>query len=63
MENLAPQTPSRTILVHHAAKRIGCSDRTVRRLIQKGRIHASRKGRPWTIDPSDLDLLRTRRRK
>jgi excisionase family DNA binding protein len=62
MENLAPQAPCRFILVHHAAERLGCSDRTVRRLIQQGRIPARRKGRrAWTINPSDLDRLRTRR--
>ena len=61
MENLAPQAPSRSILVHHAAQRLGCSDRTVRRHIQQGRIPARRKGqRAWTINPSDLDRLRTR---
>jgi excisionase family DNA binding protein len=62
MENLAPQAPSRTILVHHAAQQLGCSDRTVRRHIQQGRIPARRKGRrAWTIDSSDLDRLRARR--
>ena len=51
------------ILVHHAAKRLGCSERTVRRRIQQGSIPARRKGRRvWVIDPSDLDLLRNRRR-
>jgi excisionase family DNA binding protein len=52
------------ILVHIAADRIGCSERTVRRLIQKGVLPAQRRGeRQWEILRTDADLIRRRREK
>jgi len=46
------------ILVHHAARRIGRSERTVRRLIQQGKLPAHRIGRrSWAILPVDLDRV------
>jgi excisionase family DNA binding protein len=63
MDNSAPQAPSRILYVHHAAKRLRCTDRTVRRLIKRGQIPARRKGRrAWTIRSSDLDGYLARRR-
>jgi excisionase family DNA binding protein len=38
-----------------AAERIGCSERTVRRLIHTRRLSARRVGHIWLIDSSDLD--------
>ena len=40
--------------VHHAAERLGVSDRRVRALIDSGRLRAQRLGRAWVIDPSAL---------
>ena len=63
MNNPAPQAPSRILYVHHAAKRLHCTDRTVRRLIERGQIPACRKGRrTWTIRSSDLDHFLASRR-
>ena len=62
MEISAFQAPSRDLYVHHAAKRLKCTDRTVRRLIERGQIPARRKGRRiWVIRPSDLDGFLARR--
>jgi excisionase family DNA binding protein len=58
MENSVPEAPSRDLYVHHAAKRLKCTDRTVRRLIVRGEIPARRKGfRIWVIRLSDLDTF------
>jgi excisionase family DNA binding protein len=63
MDNSAPPAPSRILYVHHAAKRLHCTARTVRRLIKRGQIPAYRKGRrAWTIRSSDLDGFLARRR-
>lgn len=63
MDNSAPLAPSQILYVHHAAKRLHCTDRTVRRLIKRGQIPARRKGRRvWMIRSSDLDHFLARRR-
>jgi excisionase family DNA binding protein len=63
MEISALHAPLRDLYVHHAAKRLHCTDRTVRRLIGRGEIPARRKGRRiWVIRPSDLDGFLARRR-
>ena len=63
MDNPAPLALSRILYVHHAAKRLRCTDRTVRRLIKRGQIPACRKGRrAWTIRSSDLDHFLAGRR-
>jgi len=50
------------VRVHHAAKTIGCSDRTVRRMIQKGELDARRVGRrQWAIPRSGVELLRNQK--
>lgn len=50
------------IRVHHAAKRIGCSARTVRRLIQEGTLPAERVGmRCWVVNRVDVELVASRR--
>jgi excisionase family DNA binding protein len=49
----------RTILVHVAARKIGCSPRTIRRYIQKGILRAWRVGRrSWLVMLSDVERLR-----
>jgi excisionase family DNA binding protein len=46
------------VLVHHAARRINRSDRTVRRFIQQGKLPARRVGlRRWVIAVADIDYL------
>ena len=63
MDNSAPQAPSRILYVHHAAKWLHCTDRTVRSLIKRGQIPACRKGhRAWTIRLVDLIGFLARRR-
>ena len=53
--------PSKPLLVHTAADRIGRSPRTIRRFIQLGKLPATRKGqRTWEILPEDLDRFRKR---
>jgi excisionase family DNA binding protein len=50
------------IRVNHAAKRLGCTDRTVRRLIQHGKLPAERQGlRTWFILRSDVERLSRQR--
>jgi excisionase family DNA binding protein len=52
------------IRVHHAAKQIGCSERTVRRLIQEGTLPAERKGmRCWVVYRADVEIVASRRTK
>jgi excisionase family DNA binding protein len=49
-------SPSKPLLVHIAADRIGRSPRTVRRFIQSGKLPATRRGqRSWIISPEDID--------
>jgi excisionase family DNA binding protein len=56
------QVPPPILLVHNAERRMGCSARTVRRLIQEGRILAHRQGRrAWAINATDLDYFLARR--
>jgi excisionase family DNA binding protein len=44
--------------VHIAAERIGCSRRTVRRLIQMGKLPAQREGqRAWIIPRRDVEAF------
>jgi len=46
------------ILVHHAARRLKRSERTVRRLIQQGKLPARRHGlRCWVISIADVERL------
>ena len=46
------------ILVHHAARRLKRSERTVRRLIQQGKLPARRLGlRCWVIAIPDIEHL------
>ena len=53
---------ARPIRVNIAAKRLNCSERTVRRRILNGEITATRLGlRNWTIAPADLDRYVARR--
>lgn len=55
-------TPPKTLFVHHAARRIGCSVRTVRRFIQQGKLPAQRQGRrSWAISLTDVDHFLLRR--
>jgi excisionase family DNA binding protein len=50
--------PAKGIYVHIAARRIGCSGRTVRRYIQQGKLRAERDGRrAWVVFPGDVDSL------
>jgi excisionase family DNA binding protein len=52
------RSPAKGIYVHIAARRIGCSDRSVRRYIQQGRLRAERDGRrAWVVFPDDVDSL------
>jgi excisionase family DNA binding protein len=51
------------ILVHHAARRLNRSERTVRRFIQLGKLPARRFGRrSWVIAIADIDSFLVRRR-
>lgn len=48
--------------VHIAARKIGCSPRTVRRLIQRGVLPAQRFGqRAWLLFNHDVESLRLTR--
>jgi excisionase family DNA binding protein len=48
--------PARRLLVHHVAKRMGYSRRTVRHLAQTGRLRASKVGKKiWVFDPADVE--------
>ena len=50
------------IRVHIAAKRIGCSTRTVRRYIERGILPAQRIGqRSWSVLVADVEWVRIRR--
>jgi excisionase family DNA binding protein len=50
------------MLVHTAAEYLGCSERTVRRFIQIGKLRAERSGRrAWRVLRSDVDDLCMRR--
>ena len=59
MENIlssAGQSRAERIYVHVAANRIGCSKRTIRRLIKDGKLRAERHGRrAWLILRCDVD--------
>ena len=49
--------------VHIAADYLGCSDRTVRRFIQQGKLRAERYGRrAWLVFRSDVESLWARNR-
>lgn len=53
---LGVSTSERILFVHHVARRIKRSPRTVRRLIQQGRLSAQRQGRRcWRISVSEVD--------
>ena len=59
----APRGPE-VLHVHIAARRLGCSPRTVRRLIQLRTLPAQRLGRRrWGLLVTDVEILRTRRRR
>jgi len=59
---VVPNAAHARIQVHHAASRIGCSPRTVRRFIQNGRLKAERCGkRAWGILLVDIELFCRRR--
>jgi len=59
----APREPE-VLHVHTAARRLGCSPRTVRRLIQLQTLPARRAGqRRWVLLVTDVEILRTRRRR
>lgn len=50
------------IRVHIAAKRIGCSPRTIRRYIELGKLPAQRIGqRSWLVIADDVEWIRGRR--
>jgi excisionase family DNA binding protein len=50
------------IRVHNAAKKMGCSARTVRRLIREGTLPAERVGmRCWALLRADVELVALRR--
>jgi len=50
------------IFVHHAARIIGCSPRTIRRFIQLGILPAERAGkRSWLVPRSAVDRIRRAR--
>jgi excisionase family DNA binding protein len=50
------------VKVHHAARTIGCSTRTVRRMIQQGKLKALRLGqRSWAILRSDVECFRNQK--
>lgn len=64
MQILGPHTTeSRPLRVNSAAKRLDCSERSVRRFIQNGSLPARRYGlRAWAIDASDVGRLLAQRR-
>ena len=45
----------RWLLVATVAARLGCSAKSVRRMIQRGEIDAVRVGRHWRVDHDSLD--------
>jgi excisionase family DNA binding protein len=48
--------PARRLLVHHVAKRMGYSRRTVRHLAQTGRLRGTKLGKKiWVFDLSDVE--------
>ena len=54
-----PHAAAGLIHVHSAAKRIGCSRRTVRRWIEQGKLHAFRPGRrSWMLSIRDVEEAR-----
>jgi len=56
-----PSTVTGLICVHSAAKRIGCSRRTVRRWIEQGKLRTYRPGRRcWMLFISDVEDARMR---
>lgn len=57
----APNAAAGWIYVHSAARRVGCSRRTVRRWIEEGRLRAYRPGRRcWMLLSSDVEDARIR---
>jgi excisionase family DNA binding protein len=49
----------RRVRVHIAARKLGCSPRSIRRYIQEGRLPAERIGaRIWLLLESDVDSFR-----
>jgi excisionase family DNA binding protein len=50
------------VRVHLAARTIGCSTRTVRRMIQQGRLNALRIGRrSWAVLRSEVEYIRNQK--
>lgn len=50
--------PKHLVRVHIAVRKLGCSTRTIRRMIQKGQITASRVNRrAWGVPESAIALL------
>jgi excisionase family DNA binding protein len=57
--NLAASQPPEMLRVHIVARRLGCSRRTIRRLILNGELPAQRLGqRPWVVLRTDIDRFR-----
>lgn len=57
--DLAREFGDRLLRVNCAARRMRCSDRTLRRWIVNGLVPATRLGRrAWGIRPGDLDAVR-----
>jgi excisionase family DNA binding protein len=60
--NLAASQPPEMLRVHVVARRLGCSPRTIRRLILNGKLAAQRLGqRPWVVLSTDIEHFRSRR--
>jgi excisionase family DNA binding protein len=56
-----PGSQPEMLRVHIVARRLGRSDRTIRRLIQHGELPAQRLGqRAWGVLSIDVDNLRSR---
>lgn len=52
-----PEAPAPLIRLEEAARRLGVSMTTVRRLIDAGELKAVRVGRVYRMDPRDLDAF------
>jgi excisionase family DNA binding protein len=57
MYTRTPPSARRTLLVHHVARRLNRSTRTVRWYVQTGRLKSTRFGKLWTFHPQDVETL------
>lgn len=59
-----PDSGVRLIRVNHAAKKVGCTEQTIRRWVREGKLRARRIGlRVWGIYSVDLESLCNLRRR